>query len=473
MKKIFITTAIDYTNDVIHIGHAYQKVVADAMARYYRIVRGKEHVLFLTGTDEHGANIEAAAKKKGQSPKEFVDSIVKQDKEQWKSLGISYDIFMRTTDDSHKKIVKEFWNKSLKKGDIFKGTYTGNYCLGCESYKTDAEMVDGKCQLHPTKELQRVSEENYFFKWPNYQSFLEKLYKDNPDFVYPEGKFKEMFSFLKQGLEDFPISRKVAWGIPVPNDPEQTIYVWFDALVNYYTAGRQDFWDKDTEIIHILGKDNLRWHALLWPAMLESAGLRLPDKIYGHGFMNLNGQKISKSTGNLIRPQELVDQFTTEGVRYFLLKYGPATEDVDISVEKIKTVYNSELANDWGNLVSRVAKLCENSTMILDPTSQLHFTPQVGKAIEGFKIYDAIMHINHRITDLNQYINRTEPWTLSTGSGQDQEEKLSKILTLAVENIRQIAFDLQPFIPESSGQILEQFSKEKITSKSPYFQRIK
>ncbi len=474
MKKIFITTAIDYTNDVIHIGHAYQKVVSDCLARYYRIIKGNENVFFLTGTDEHGANIEAAAKKNNVSPKEFVDSIAKQDQEQWKSLNISYDRFMRTTDEDHKKVVYEFWERSLAKGDIYKGTYIGQYCLGCESYKTDSEIVDGKCALHPTKELQTISEENYFFKWPNYQEFLEELYKQNPNFVYPEGKYKEMLAFLKNGLEDFPISRKqVSWGIPVPNDPEQTIYVWFDALVNYYTAGKEKgFWDEDTEIVHILGKDNLRWHALLWPAMLKSAPLRLPDKVYGHGFMNLNGEKISKSSGNFIRPIELVDQFGTDGVRYFLLKYGPAQEDVDISLEKIKIIYNSELANDWGNLVSRIAKLCEKNEFTPPKSSTLTFTPQVAHSIEELHLYDAITHIGHRITDLNQYINKHEPWKLSQDKPEEKKQ-LEEVLTLACNSIRQIAFDLSPFIPESSETILKQFSKEKIESTTPYFERKK
>ncbi|HLL61154.1 MAG TPA: methionine--tRNA ligase [Candidatus Nitrosocosmicus sp.] len=480
MKKIYITTAIDYTNDVIHLGHAYQKIVADALARYYRITYGKENVYFVTGTDEYGSTSEKAAKKAGKASQEYVDEISIKDKEQYDLLNISYDRFIRTTDADHKDTVYDFYNKVLDNDDIYKGTYQGLYCEGCEAYKTITELQDGKCPLHLTREIQKVEEENYFFKWSKYRDFLKDHITNSPEFILPANRRNEMLAFLEEGLEDIPISRpnyKVPWGIPLPNDKSQTIYVWFDALINYYTGSiKHDMWDADTTIIHVLGKDNLRWHTLLWPAMLKSANLRLPDSILTHGFINLNGQKISKSLGNVIRPSELVEQFGADAVRYYLLKYGPATEDVDISIDKLKNAYNSELANDWGNLVSRIAKLCEKNNFInsFASDSALSFTPQIAKDIEAFNIYDALMHINHHITDVNQYINREEPWTLTSPEATEgQAKKLSEILFLAVKNIRQIAFDLLPFIPESSEQILQQFLQERIVANKPYFERKK
>lgn len=472
MKKVLITTAIDYTNDVVHIGHAYQKIVADCLSRYYRLKLGKDNIFFLTGTDEHGGNIEQAAEKKGKNTKDFVDEIVEQDKKQWETLNISYDRFIRTTDEDHKKTVEEFWRKSLARGDIYKGTFRGMYCLGCESYKTTREIVEGRCPLHKTKELQEIKEHNYFFRWTKYKSSLEELL-EQPSFVYPSQRLHEMQSFLTLGIEDIPISRpreKISWGIPLPDDPTQTIYVWFDALINYYTAGKKEgFWDKDTEIIHIIGKDNLRWHSLLWPAMLHSVSERLPDQIYAHGFINLNGQKISKSLGNVIRPDELVKQFGADAVRYFFLKYGPAIEDVDISVEKIKSVYNSELADGWGNLVARVAKLAAMYGWYdIQRPNQLRdgITPYM----DNFQLPHALGYITKSIKGLDRYLDRERPWQ----EASEQKKNLWKITigSEATTSIKEIAEVLLPFMPETSKKILKQFSQEKIKAEKPYFPRL-
>jgi len=366
-KKFFITTAIDYTNDVIHIGHAYQKILADTLARYYRLKIGKENTYFLTGTDEYGTTNQKAAEKAELSPKEYVDGISSKNKEQIDYLNISYDRFIRTTDADHKEQVINFYKKSLENGDIYKDSYEGLYCEGCESYKTLTELnEEGECLLHPTRKIQKIQEENYFFKWSKYSDFLLDLLKDET-FVLPEGKCKEMIAFVEQGLKDLPVTRpkyKVSWGIEAPNDTEHVLYVWFDALVNYFTAGKPlGFWEDDTKIVHILGKDNARWHALLWPAMLKSAGYRVPSTIYVHGFINLNGEKISKSRGNVIRPSDLVRDFGVDAVRYYFLKQGPIVEDVDISIDQLKEVYNSDLANGLGNTVSRIAKLAERSNL--------------------------------------------------------------------------------------------------------------
>ncbi|HLC93982.1 MAG TPA: methionine--tRNA ligase [Patescibacteria group bacterium] len=477
MKKILITTAIDYTNDVVHIGHAYQKIVADCLARYYKKNLGEKNVFFVTGTDEHGGNIEVSARARGKDPKAFVDEIVNEDKKQWEALGVEPDRFIRTTDEDHKNTVKTFWEKSVRNGDIYKGIFHGLYCLGCESYKTESEIVDRKCPLHRTKILQKVSEENYFFKWSKYQDFLEKLFKGHNGFVYPESRQNEMREFLKEGIEDIVISRsrnKVGWGIAVPGDTAQVIYVWFDALINYYTAASpKGFWDGDTHVVHILGKDNCRWHSLLWPAMLQSAGFRVPDRIYAHGFINLNGQKISKSLGNVIRPTELVDQFGSDAVRYFFLKYGPSIDDVDISIERIKDVYNSELANGLGNLVARVAKLAEghiwNFPLIKrDELHTLHF--KIRLWMGNFQLNRALDAIMSEVKKLDDYLDREKPWEKK---GKEQKNILLPLITGSEEihSVREIAEVLEPFMPETSQKIIAQFSQEKILSHLPYFPR--
>lgn len=460
-KKFYVTTAIDYTNDVIHIGHAFQKILADVLARYHRILGDNTH--FLTGTDEHGQKVEKSAKKEGIKPQEFVDRIAKEDKKQWEALNISFDRFIRTTDKDHVKFAQEFYLKAKANGDIYKKKYEGLYCEGCESFKEESELVDGRCEFHQNKELQTVAEENYFFALSKYQKFLEDLLKKHPEFVWPDSKRKEIISFVKSGLKDFSISRQnVSWGIPVPDDPNHTIYVWFDALINYLTYGEEEkCWPAD---VHVLGKDNQRFHAIYWPAMLKSAGYELPKTILVHDFISLNGQKVSKSLGNVILPTELIGKFGVDGTRYYFLRYGPLTNDVDVTLEKIVEVYNADLANGLGNLVARIAKLAEVNKLDVGKNRVTKFDKKVSDALDQFRFDWAIEEIWKKIADLDTSVNKNELW-------KDTNRK-TQVLVDIIEGIREIAFDLKPFLPETATKIEEQFKGPQIKSGSPLFPRL-
>lgn len=460
MNKFYVTTAIDYTNDVVHIGHSYQKILADALARYHRLVG--DQTFFLTGTDEHGQKVEKSAKEKGIEPKKFVDQIATEDKKEWELLNISYDRFIRTTDTDHIKFAQEVYLKSKAAGDIYLDKFEGIYCEGCEKYLEEGDLVDGKCLFHPTKIPKKVSEENYFFRLSKYQKFLEDYIESRPEFIWPESKRNETLAFVKRGLKDFSVSRpNVSWGIPVPDDPNHTIYVWFDALINYLTYGvEENCWPAN---IHVLGKDNLRFHAIFWPAMLKSAGYELPKTILVHDFITLNGQKVSKSLGNVILPSELIKKFGVDGVRYYFLRFGPLTNDVDITLEKITEIYNADLANGLGNLIARVAKLCERSSaQYLDKNIQY----QKSALLEEFIFNEALAEIWKWITSLDQTIEKDQPWKLE-GNG------LEKVLAGYRENILKIATALQPFLPQTAEKVLKQFGGTSVKSETPLFPRIK
>ncbi len=462
MSKFYITTAIDYVNDTIHIGHAFQKVIADVLARYNRIKLGKDNIFFLTGTDEYGQKAEKAAKKAGVSVKKFVDEISKSDQKEQDSLNISYNRFIRTTDPDHIKAVQEIWQRIDKSGDIYIGEYTGIYCEGCEAYYAKEDLVNEKCPFHPTLEIKQVTEKNYFFKWSKYSQFLIEHIKSHPEFIIPETRKNEMLEFAKH-IKDIPISRtNFKWGIPVPNNPEQVIYVWFDALINYLTGigllenpqKFEKFWPAD---VHILGKDNVRWHALLWPAMLKSAGIKLPKTILVNSFLNLNGQKISKSTGNIIRPSDWVAKFGVDSVRYYLLRYTNTTEDSDISEEKLKIAYNADLANGLGNFVSRVLTLAEKSEIAPLPenfeTAVKEAEKNIEKLIDEFKFNNALGAIWQLISLGDKYIDDKKPWILPPDSKEFKE-----IINSLIFLISEIGRLLSPFLPETSEKIGEQIN---------------
>lgn len=468
-KRYYITTTLPYVNAEPHIGFALEIVQADVLARYHSLLG--EDVFFNFGTDEHGQKIYKKALEAKKKPQEYVDEYAEKFDALKKALNLSYNHFIRTTDPHHISAAQEFWKLCLKNGDIYKKFYKIKYCVGCELEKTDSELVDGKCILHPNLEIEEIEEENYFFRFSKYEQKLLEFYEKNPDFVVPKGKFNEIKTFVEEGLQDFSVSRlksKMPWGVDVPGDPEHVMYVWFDALVNYIsTLGWpedkktfEDYWPG----IQVAGKDNLRQQTAIWQAMLMSAGLQNSRQVFIHGFITVNGQKISKSLGNTINPIELAGKYGTEAVRYYLLAKIHPYEDSDFSYEKFEEAFNSDLANGLGNLASRVAKLCEKSGFDFKPTK---FTPdkKIKEALENYRFDEALKIIWKNVNETDQFINEEEPWKL-TG------EELRKVLVHLVDHIRATAIDLKPFLPETAEKIENQFKGPKIESGKPLFPRL-
>ncbi len=474
MNKYYITTAIPYVNAAPHIGFALELVQADTIARYHRDIL-KEDVFFSSGSDENSLKNVQAAESESIPTRKLVDKYAKRFADLKSVLNISYDVFNRTATEEHFKGAQKLW-LACKKEDIYKQTYTGLYCVGCEEFYIEDELIDGHCPEHPNIIPEKVSEENYFFKLTNYQKDLEKFIEEDKVKIVPQTRKNEIFSFIKQGLKDFSISRSVArakdWGVPVPNDPSQIQYVWFDALVTYLTAlgygtnGElfHKYWTEDSEKVHIIGKGIIRFHAVYWIAMLLSANLPLPNLEFVHGYITVNGQKISKSLGNTVDPFELVQKYGTDPVRYYLLKEIPAYGDGDFSEEKFKELYNADLANGLGNLVARVAKLCEKINLNVSFTSGNFYTI-VEKSLADFRFDIALHYIWTQIAQVDSIINQEKPWTL-------KEDDLRVVLEAdLVKKIQQIAFNLQPFLPETAEKILKQFSGQ-IKSAPPLFPRL-
>ena len=451
-NRFYITTAIDYVNAEPHIGHAYQKIIADALARWNKLQN--KDVYFLTGTDEYGKKIANSAEKAKKNPKEFVDETSKKFKESWKKLNIQPNRFIRTTDTDHKKIVQEFIKKCEKAGDIYKGEYEGYYCTSCEAYYNERNAPELVCPFH-SKPLEKLKEETYFFRLSKYQDFLLKLYKKNPNFILPKEKKNEIINRLKENLQDLSITRtSFDWGIPFPLDKKHVTYVWFDALINYYTATRENsklnkFWPAD---LHILGKDNTWFHTVYWPAMLKSAGLEIPKKTFNHGFLTFNGQKISKSLGNSIAVSNLTEKYQPDSIRYFVLRHFPFGKDGDFDETALKERHNNELADKLGNLVSRVSTLAEKYSIEKTKTtlnSKKTFS-KIEKHFENFELDKALNEIFSFIDKCNTYIQIKKPW----------ETKDPTVLYELANAIKDSAIFLSPFIPETSEKIAKIFNFE-------------
>jgi methionyl-tRNA synthetase len=475
-KTFALTTPLYYVNDVPHIGSAYTTMAADVVARFQRSLG--HQVLLVTGTDEHGQKIQRSAASLEKPPQEFCDQIVPSFINLWEVLNIQYDRFSRTTALNHYAIVKEFFQRVWENGDIYQGQQKGWYCVSCEEFKEERELLDGKrCPIHTSKEVEWRDEQNYFFRLSKYQTKLEQFYRSSPDFIQPPSRRNEVLNFVGQGLQDFSISRvNLDWGFPVSVDPKHTLYVWFDALLGYVTAllepdaeatlanALEKWWPIN---LHLIGKDILRFHAVYWPAMLMSAGLPLPERVFGHGFLTKDGQKMGKTLGNTLDPISLVQRYGSDAVRYYFLKEIEFGKDGDFNETRFINVLNADLANDLGNLLNRtlnmVKKYSTGKVPSIDPEAipnenalkaiGLGLGEQVKQAYTALAFNEACHSVLSLVQASNKFIDEQAPWSLYK---QGKQEEVEVVLYTVLESVRLAAYLLSPIIPNISSDIYQQ-----------------
>ena len=472
MPKFYITAAIPYVNAPPHIGHALEFVQADVVARYHKLI--DDDVCQLCGGDENALKNVQAAEKAGKNIQEFVDENTKLFEELAKQLNVRFDIFQKGSSQQHHESSQELWNRCFKSGDIYKKEYSGLYCVGCELFYSPGELDEkGECLEHPGKKLETVTEENYFFKLSKYQKNIIDLIQTNRLSIVPEKRKNEVLGFLKNPLQDISISRTNEraknWGVPVPNDATQRMYVWFDAL-NIYQSGigfgsneenYKKWWPAD---VHVIGKGIIRFHAVYWPAFLLSAKLKPPKQLFVHEYFTVNGQKMSKTLGNVIDPIGLVKKYGADGVRLYFLKHFSAFNDGDFSEDKFKEAYNADLANGLGNLVARVARLCEK--VELDQLNKPELNANYKNIIKEYRFNDLLNEIWENISKIDQEIEIAQPWKIT------DNEELKNLLQIWVNQINQIAYELKPFLPVTSKKIQNLFGQSKIKSTLPLFPRV-
>ncbi len=469
-RRFYLTTAIDYANGEPHLGHAFEKIGADVIARYQRLAGADVH--FLTGLDEHGQKVAQTAAERGVSPQEFVDSIAERFIAMWQQLGISYDQFIRTTDAPHKSGVRALIKRihEASPDDFYEKTYEGWYCVGCELFKRDNEIADGKCVLHPTRDLQWTQERNFFFRLKKYEPFLRRLITERREFLRPDSRRNEMLALLDQGLEDISITRsKLSWAIPFPlassTGEQQGTWVWFDALPNYLTATgypEKGFRDRWPAQLHIVGKDINRLHSVVWPAMLQAAELPIPEQVWVHGFVQLGGERFSKSAGVKLELSEAIDRFGVDAFRYFLMREVPFDADGNFSWERFEERYNADLANAWGNLASRsiamVEKYCDGVVPAAAHTSldegdagdySAYHAAMSGE--NGYLLHDGLRAVWATVSRGNEYVDRQAPWKLAKDPAQRAE--LDATMAALIRHLARQCVAIYPFMPGKASEL--------------------